>query len=315
MKALLFATIAIGAALVMWVHMNPAPQVISTETTAAPALTTPALDIERSELTTPEGNGTDPAVVDGPSHPRKTPSKYVGPKDDEEMRRMLADPEGRKQLLAMERKDAARMRPDLMEALSMGNDEYNRLLDVLAEQALEHRDAFLTNDSMINIDAGEKLREQHRGELAEQFGAETAKAFQVYEESMIARAFVGQSVKPWLKDDTALTPQQMSHLIAALHETNQQFEQELRAQYQGLTLSINGGTALGAIFMASPSIGRRVEEQVSAQMDDYQERVLRAAALVLRSDQFEVFSRVARHHLAQSNTHLFSDAREGANLD
>jgi hypothetical protein len=316
MKALLSATIAFVAAMAAWVHMHCAPDVSSGEIIPASSTATIAAApasgthlAERSQVAAPEPNPSNPAIFEAPNNaPKRTP-KVLNTKDDHETRSMLADQEGREQLFILERERAAAERPDVMEALSLSNGEYKRLLDLLAEQSLELKD-MIFNSPGLDVHAMENLQAQHLQEIAVQFGEHRASSFKIYEESMIARTFVGQFVRAWLKDDMALTAQQTSALVIAVHETTQHFDQELRSQYQNLPVALSGGTASGAAFMASHSVGRSLQEQVSSQMDDYHERLLRAAAPVLTNDQFDVFTREARYRLEKHKQDLLANHLE-----
>ena len=311
MKALLLAATLVAVALFVVMQFGAGPQLELRAT--APAIPEKAALTEAPlHAPTPKIAGATPKrsaakedvpdllVEDESAPPPKRKSVHVGAKEAEEMRRALADPKVRERRHAAERRQAASMRRDLKDALSLSEAEHNRLLDVLADQAVarsEELSAYMAeNGGAIDANRMNIIQERQQRELASIFGPDMAKAFQAYEEAIDARAFVGQFVAPNLKDDLALSQQQTAHLVTALHETNRQFEQELKDQYEGLNVT-SGWMSMGATYMTSPSLGRSAAEQVGGQLDDYEQRVLRAGSSVLSPQQLEVFGGVVREQL------------------
>lgn len=283
----------------------------------------------REQRTTAKGFALDAETADAPSQEVSTPAIPAGEptayandrsgatrteqNERDQMLSMLHDPGGRELLRAQELAALRAQAADLAQDVGLSADEYERLLALLADQALERMD-LAESDDLAPAARGvamEGLAAAQRQDVVDLLGEEKTLRYEEYLASGPLRAQVRQ-LRGRLGDEGALTGDQGARLTSALREEGARFEQHLQEQYAGYDVTYSTGTWYGGHFMASDARGTSVEEQILPQMEDYSDRMLRGAATVLTASQLEVFTRIQNERLAGQRVQLRAQADEMA---
>jgi hypothetical protein len=224
-------------------------------------------------------------------------------------RRMLEDPAGRELLRAQQRAELHAANPTLARDLGLTKAEYDRLLELLAEQALQRMELFAREDS-ISASLLDKLKELDGDDeryVADLLGDQKAQQYQKYVASQPVRAQVSQ-FRARLGEANALRDGQSARLVTVLQGQRERFAKELQEHYAGHNVTRTLGTWYGGQFMASDTMSTSAEEQILAQMEDYNRRLIHGAASVLTESQLEVFTQIQDERLTHQRVQLRANA-------
>ena len=201
------------------------------------------------------------------------------------VRAWLEDPEKRARALRENRKSEETQLP--RQVLDLAEDEYNRLLDTLAESSLRYAEAIYRCNQDPACDIGATARNQvqaNRRELLELLGAEKTQRLEDYRDNYQERSNVA-SFRSELPDSLRLSDAQAAKLVDVLGEERRRTikEWELRgASYSGMS------NMYGSLYF--PDSTQTLEQRVD-EAGEYQRRQRDRAAQVLTSGQLEVFTK------------------------
>jgi len=199
----------------------------------------------------------------------------------------IADPARRAAMLAERRRGARTQYPRIAERLGLAPDEYERLLDLLAEQDFGYQERM----SRCVLDPECNYRNFNRDDaksrplqIADLLGGDRAQRFEEYQNSLSEREIVTQ-LRARLTDNAYLSSELSESLILALADERARFEAEMR---QTGTNTAGFGMTNGWIYYASG--GSAAERLESATV--YTRRMRDRAAQVLNADQLTVFEQM-----------------------
>ncbi len=224
-------------------------------------------------------------------------------------RRMLEDPTGRELLRAQQRAELHAANPDLARDLGLTIEDYDRLLELLAEQALQRMELFAREDTLSAslMDKLKGLQSNQERDVADLLGDEKAQQYEEYVASQAVRAQVSR-FRARLGEANALRDDQSARLVTVLQDQRERFAKELQEQYEGHNVTRTMGTWYGGQFMASDTKNTSTEEQILAQLEDYNRRLIRGAASVLTESQLEVFTQIQDERLTHQRVQLRANA-------
>lgn len=215
--------------------------------------------------------------------------------------RMLRDPVGRDLLRAQERAEIKATNPHLARNLQLTKEEYDKLLDLLVEQAMERTELFARMRGGLDMEEFRQLRANHYHEIAALLGYDKAQRYREYEESEPVRLQVRQ-FRGRLAEANALSDDQAARLVVSLQDAQERFRKELEQRYTGYDVNETITTWYGGAFMASESLGTPAQKQFLDQMEAYNRRMIHAARNVVTPQQLETFSQIQEQRLAEQRT-------------
>lgn len=209
------------------------------------------------------------------------------------MRAMLEDPDKRAAAIQDFRVNEQRNMPRLGEHLGLREDEYDRLLELLAEQRIRHLEALYQCALNPNCDVmtgGAGRGQANRRELVDVLGAEKAQQFENYRDNLQERVIVTD----WrgdLPDSLRLSDTQTEQLVDALGDERRRIVKE----WEQRGASENGmRNEYGSLLYSSTAQG--VEQRV-AEASEAQRRQQERASRVLTAEQLDVFTKRQRDSL------------------
>ena len=255
---------------------------------------------------------TGPAISQPDAAPDHAAAGWTPPAHDPSLRlrAMRQNAADREVLRAQEIATFRASNPDIATELGLTAEEYERLLEVLAEQNLQRMDLIDGGDFAYADGMGglEELVSNQKLEVANLLGAERAQQLDEYLASQPVRTQV-RRLRARLREDNALRDDQSARLVAALRDEAVRFSNEQSEQYEGENIRYSMGSWYGAHFVASETRGS-TEEQILAQMEDYNGRTMSIAASVLTDSQLEVFTQLMDEDLALQRVQLRMDAAD-----
>lgn len=259
-----------------------------------PATTAPAMSVAATDRRVPEVP-TNPVAMSPP------PTQPTRPRDATQaqgqaaqraatlahnawVRSWLDDPEKRAKRLADSRKSHERDFPRRL--LDLDNDDYNRLLDILAANDLRYAEAMYrcnTNPACDLQSAIETQMQANRHELVALLGDEKAQRLEIYRDNHMERNSVA-SFRSGLPDSMSLSDAQAERLADALGEERRGMVKEWQQHGEQIAGMANSWGSLN--FPETQDVERRVAEAT-----EFQRRQRDRAAEVLTSAQLEIFSK------------------------
>jgi hypothetical protein len=252
-----------------------------------------------SEVVPPTEPGESSAAQAQDAPPRVVESVFTAPVDlQRELRsRMLQDPAGRELFLAQAR-TRFQADPDLARELRLTKEQHDKLLDLLAAQALERRELFARMGNSFGGNEFRQLRENQYYEIAASFGEEKAQLYREYEASQAERRQLRQ-LRGRLDASHALTDDQAAQLMASWQAEGERFRTELEQRFAGYKITATSGTWYGGDFKASELVPTPAQKQLTEQMEAYSRRVIQAADRILTPAQLDVLSLIHADDLAR----------------
>ena len=227
------------------------------------------------------GNPTATSEVEAASH--TTELQRIG-----YMRALLEDPEKRAKAMRDNRRNFAKSMPRLAQDLELGEEEYNRLLDLKVEQQFRHLEAGYRCELNPPCDyrtAFTGLHATSQRELVDLLGAEKAQRFADYQDNMQERHIVAD-FRGDLPDALRLSDKQAEKLVEVLGDERRLVEKEWNQSGRG-----DGQTGLsnqyGTLVLSGTA---QSAEQRIAEASEFQRRQRERAAQVLTAGQLEVFT-------------------------
>jgi hypothetical protein len=227
----------------------------------------------------------------------------LSPRGERLQRKLFDNASGQALLKANLLADLKARNPELARRLNLTDAEHQKLLDLLAEQQLAQRSAFMGGTGPGPLDF-EEARARERRAVAALIGEERARKYEEYKKGAPDRQQV-RWLRSRLGEVDSLTDEQATTLASALQEERELFSSELKDQFgghAGFTMS----TMYGGVFM---SPGGTVDEdgqerQLVDQMQSYNRRMKDRASRVLTTGQLKVFAEMQETQLAQQRVSL-----------
>lgn len=220
---------------------------------------------------------------------------------------MYADPRGRATLIEEAMADQRMAMRGVQQRLGFTDEEWQRVLEVKAEQSVESRAAILrcrADPDCRSLFTPEQVANQKQA-LREVIGEDKYAEYDAYMSSMMERQAVAELQKN-LSGDLALPEQRAEELIAALADERAQALKEMSAngnQYGGIGVP-NGF----AYYVANaPTLDARFASAVQ-----YSQRIRDRAATILNGNQLTTFNQMQDQLLATLRAHLARKEAEAA---
>jgi len=196
--------------------------------------------------------------------------------------RMLKNPEYRELLRARQRFSMAPMYADLPELLQISPQQADRLLDLLADQQVRQQiemgdftagappdEATVRRQS----DRMQQLQRTNEAEIAALLGDEKLTEWQAYQRSPMAR-FLLQRLRQSLPADSALRPEQLRPLIAAITQEQEQMWSQMMSEDRPMPNE-----------PAGDQWAERSQQRYQEQLVATNERILAATSSILSAPQ------------------------------
>jgi hypothetical protein len=213
---------------------------------------------------------------------------------------MLDDPAGRKLFLAQARAEARAENRDLGRELQLTSEEYDRLIDLLAEHTMQQRDLFSRADDITADTSNElhALRDRLAQDIGDLLGQDKAQQYAAYEDSRAVRTQV-RRLRGALTEGDALTDEQSSRLIAALQKERQAFNKEMQRRIPNERVSASMGTWYGGEFRSDRTSSAAAHEHFLQQTEEFSQRLRRSAAEILSAPQLRAFAQMQDEWLTE----------------
>lgn len=202
----------------------------------------------------------------------------------EARRKRLQDPQTRALMRAEAKAEFRAEYHDLERAIGLTPHEYEQFLDLRAALRIESWELDSGElDAFAATFEAQQRREQEQ--IAALFGEEKARRYDEYVRSMPARR-LAQQFETRLSEQNALSDDQRTRLIAALHSASQRSEDDVRDVTGQMRVGYFWGFGL---VLDSESPDASVEEQALRQLERYNEYVRQSAAGVLTTQQWREY--------------------------
>ena len=220
----------------------------------------------------------------------------------------LQDPVKRRAMLDEIKASSRGFYPQLAQVLQLSDFEYDRLLELLAEQQLDVREMMLrcALDSRCKFPGVDRAyRESQELEVAALIGADRQQRLEKYQQSLNERSAVRQ-LRGRLPDKDHLSEAQAERLIAAISEEHQRFEAGIAEGGAGVSGYNTGGVSF---VLSGEEAGA---EKRLAEAKEYLGKVRERAAQVLTAGQLTVFDEMLDEGFRQVQFHLRQDGEKSA---
>jgi hypothetical protein len=261
---------------------------------AAPRVTRPEASQPRIVFSTPAQTTRAGPPLPEPNRldPNVEPDEYVRQQSKALLER-LANPAEFARLLEESRVSVRNTYPWLAERLKLSPEEYDKLVDVLARQALQRSEAYAKCAAEGACSSGQPAQSNYDQEvqpIAELLGPERMKQFETYEQTMNERETV-LNLRGRLPDQAWLSTEQSESLITALADESFQAQNEAQQAGQGYAgFGMNGGW----IYYQDKGT---LEQQIRS-AEAYVNRMTARAAQVLTTEQLRYFTQMQQDLLA-----------------
>ena len=266
-----------------------------------PALAdTPKRSLEKSD--TPPPLSPVAASSEESVDPWGEAKRRVAKNADRELAKLL-DPAKRRAMLDETKAGSRRQFPQLAQVLQLSDFEYDRLLELLAEQQLAGHERMLrcALDSTCKFPGVDRAyHDSQELEVAALIGADRQQRLEKYQQSLNERSAVTQ-FRGGLPDKDRLSDAKAEQLIAAIAEEHQRFEAEIVQSGAGVS-GLNTG---GVSFALSPE--EAGAEKRLAEGTEYLGRVRERATPILTAGQLAVFNEMLDEGLRQLQFHVRQD--------
>ena len=222
-------------------------------------------------------------------------------------REILEDPDKRAAKMREFRDNHRREFPNLAQGVGLSEDEHNRLLDLLAEQQMDHLDATYRCVLDPDCDPGRipYLRNRNpRAELTQLLGEERFQRFNDYRDNVQERRIVA-NLRGEASDALRINDKQAERLVEVLGDERRKFLKEFEqrgVEYSGL----NNG--YGSLYYSSTAQG--AEARV-AEASEFQRRQRERAAEILTPQQLQFFTERQERGLADARRSWEIEERQG----
>ena len=269
------------------------------EIPAAAALPKPVADI----VDTPQAASQIVAADGEDPDPWEREKRRVAATADRELAKLL-DPAKRSAMLDEMKASSRSFYPQLAQVLQLSAFEYDRLLELLAEQQLTVREKVLrcALDPRCNFPGVDRAhRDSQELEVAALIGADRQQRLEKYQQSLNERSAVRQ-FRGRLPDKDHLSEAKSEQLITAIAEEHQRFE-------AGITqggASVSGFNTGGVSFaLSSEEAGA---EKRLAEATEYLGRLRERASQILTPGQLTAFNEMLDEAFRQVQFHVRPDA-------
>lgn len=213
----------------------------------------------------------------------------------EARKRLLEDPRGRELFKAQARNEARAANRELARELRLTDEEYDGLVELLAEYNVQATEVFSRREgrhipeAIMNEDRA--LRDRLAQDIADLLGYEKAQQYAAFDDSRPVRAQV-RRLRGLLSEGDALTDDQSARLIVALQKERERFNEDLGRRIPAARLNGSMGTWYGGEFRADSASNTPVREQFLRQMEEFMKRQRQGAAEVLSARQLRAFAQM-----------------------
>jgi hypothetical protein len=217
------------------------------------------------------------------------------------LKKLLDDPAGRELFLAQARTEARAENRDLARELQLTGEEYDRLIDLLAEHKMQQRDLFSRADDTITADISNELnalRDRLAQNIGDLLGQEKAEQYAAYDDSRAVRTQV-RRLRGVLTEGDALTDEQTSRLVAALQKERKAFNKEMQRRIPNERVSSSMGTWYGGEFRSDRTSRAAAQEHFLQQTEEFAQRLRRSAAEILSAPQLRAFAQMQDEWLTE----------------
>jgi hypothetical protein len=261
---------------------------------SAPATTAPPMSSAATEIRVPEVQANPVAMAPPPDQPARPRDPMQAQSDAAQraatlahnawVRTWLDDAEKRAKLLADSRKSHEREFP--RQLLDLDDDDYNRLLDILAASDLRYAEAMYRCNTDPACDRQTVIGTQmqaNRRELIGLLGDEKAQRLENHRDNSMERNSVA-GFRSGLPDSMRLSDEQAEKLADALGEERRRMVKEWQQRGEQISSMANSWGSLN--YPGTQDVEQRVAEAT-----EFQRRQRDRAAEVLTSAQLEIFTR------------------------
>jgi hypothetical protein len=237
--------------------------------------------------------------------PMEDAKRRVAANADRELAKLL-DPAKRRAMLDEMKAGSRGLYSQLAQVLQLSDFEYDRLLELLAEQQLAGHERMLrcALDSTCKFPGFDRAyRDSQELEVAALIGADRQQRLEKYQQSLDERNSVRQ-LRGRLPDKDHLSDAKAELLIAAIAEEHQRFEAAIVQSGAGVS-GLNTG---GVSFALSPE--ESGAEKRLAEATEYLGRVRERAAQILTAGQLAVFNEMLDEGFRGLQSHVRQDGEK-----
>ncbi len=220
------------------------------------------------------------------------------------MKAVLEDPDKRAERMRASRSNYQRIMPRLAEHLGLSDDQYDRLLELLAEQEMRYLELSYQCALTPNCERPPPQGLINERELSDLLGHEKGRQFSDYRDNLTERGHVS-NMRGDLPDALRMTDVQAEKLVAALGEERRRMLKEWEQRGAGFE-SMN--SEYGEVSFSSTAQGL---EQREAEASELQRRQHDRAAQILTAGQLKVFGERQATALEQARSIWPSQVQEG----
>src|SRR5690606_7226532 len=182
---------------------------------------------------------------------------------------LMSSPAMRNMMRAQIKRSLRRQYQDIATVLGLTKEQFNDLVDVLADQQTRGFDPGATSERPVSFQSMHDLRQQHEQEIAAVIGPERMPAFQEYQRSLPARAELDQINDQLEAADVPMNDYQRTRMLEVLMEEQARMSRQLTAQ--------------------SGASGEQPVQQVFAHQEEYHQRIASRAQEVLSPEQLAAY--------------------------
>ena len=211
---------------------------------------------------------------------------------------MFADPEARKLALSETKTNLRREFPGVARWLHLSTEEEDQFLDLLANQRLnqwEEATRARAAGQTPSLSAYEDAQRAEEAEITTLFGAQRAKQFKDYQETLPERQRV-TAFQATLEESNALEQQAAETLIARLADQRKTLEEKARVEQAGQPPKMTWSFANGMFLRLDSDDPANVAAQAAAQMESYDKKMAEVAAPLLSAAQLKAFTTFQSQH-------------------